>query len=769
MNLFNRNINKLRDLFKILSGLWVMLLFDLLAIVAFLLVEQGRDVLLVVTEYAADFDHFWTLLALFIALMFWCISSEFSTKVLSYLSDNSGRSLEPERVECRKKYQFYISRFALFFPLGLMFLAFINTCFINFGEISNADNLYNFQKIIRGTCVVLFLIASTFGIIWFLYPGGLIIKWSKKFKRLRWLRLSVQEGRWASKLYGIFNDVRVDLPDPADEYKGKDLPRNRMLPNGMILPSSRYFSPFPENPICKKGNPKTWMFKVNFRFYRRLIKQLLVLTILAGMLILSVGIFFPISWYGQIGATAIICLSFACWQIVYVFLSFLDKAQPFPVRFTLIVWLSICSIINQDHPVRTIYRQKIASCLASNDPRSTLNDHFDRWYKRLEADTVGKKYYRVDSGKRVPVIFVSAEGGALRTGAFTGMLLARLQAKFPELKNYIYAYSSVSGGTLGSNFFNAQTLRAAHNPSERNAWISASKEFFKTDFLSALTAKLVFGEILNYFIPFPIQRADRAIALEKSFEAGWGNAYGNDQNLMESSFSKTFTAPSAAIFMNTTEVETGIQNVWSNVNLEGLPLATSRDLYLRSGLNLRYSSAINLSDRFPLISPAAAFRFKDGTKDSIFKRHFVDGGYYENKGSETLTQVLKALKLEKYKVKPYVLQFNFSGDSTIKSVTKFNEITEIIGTIYNTRIGRGRIAQDDLKNQVRILNGEFISLNSENLPMNWLLSNTLIDQLDVTLAQLVGGKNSKKVTHVLDSTSYKELRKLFFYDQQNLK
>ena len=61
---------------------------------------------------------------------------------------------------------------------------------------------------------------------------------------------------------------------------------------------------------------------------------------------------------------------------------------------------------------------------------------------------------------------------------------------------------------------------------------------------------------------------------------------------------------------NTTEVETGLQCIWSNVRIDGLPLSRERDLYRRIGKDLAYSTAVNLSARFPLVSPGAAIRYR---------------------------------------------------------------------------------------------------------------------------------------------------------------
>lgn len=766
--MINNYINKTRDFFIVLRGTWFMLLFDLLAFFAFLFVAQGRDVLLVVTEYTGNFSNKWQLAGLLAAVFFWSISSEYVTRTLNYFSDNSGKALDPERVDHRKKYQRMINLLSLFYPTVLMITAFTSVYMTNYHALSSTSEIYNLRRIETGTAVIIFLFVLEIALLWWMYPGKLIVKVSQKYKWLSWLKLSTQEKQWVNKLYGILNEVRVDLPASHNPYSGKDLPRDQLFSNGMYIPDSKYVVPEDRNPLLIKGDIKVWMFRIRIPFYHNLVRQLFILTIISVLIIVNIGLIFPVSWNIALGATSIICFSFACWQLIYLLLCFLDKAQSFPVRFSLLVWLIICSVINNDHPVRLLD--------GANVKRQTVAAHFQDWTARTAADTTTGPYYRIGKADSIPVIFVSAEGGALRTGAFTALLLARLQDRFPQFQRYLYSYSSVSGGTLGSNFFNAQIIRNKLNGGkDKGEWFNASKEFFKTDFLSALTAKLVFGEIINYFIPFHITAADRAIALERSFELGWHRAYKKDSlNQLSSPFNQTVNSSLPAIFINTTEVETGTQNVWSNVQLNGFPLAQSRDIYQRLGASLRYSSAINLSNRFPLISPAGCFFITTKNqhgKDSVYRRHFVDGGYYENKGSETLLQVLKILHLENQKIKPYILQFNFSGDTTIRGVNAFNEITEITSAIYNTRNGRGNIAQDLLKKYVDSLHGVFIplnlKLNSKELPMNWILSNTAADRLDSAIKQLVGRANKSQVSKIFKTGAKDELQKLFFYDPLN--
>jgi hypothetical protein len=537
------------------------------------------------------------------------------------------------------------------------------------------------------------------------------------------------------------------MPTSDTTYIDNDLPRNTPLTNGMILPSK--FISYANNPIIdEKAKLKIWMFKIPTAFYNCLLRQFRVLVIIATITIISFAFLVSAKGYMVFGATAMICLAFACWQVIYTLLHLLDKAQTkFPVRFFLLIMFLITTFYNRDHPIRNLKE-------ASNTTPA-LSQHFDKWLNHLKQDTT----YRIGANKdTIPVVFIASEGGALRTGAFAAMILAKLDS-FPSFSKYIYCYSGVSGGALGTNFFNALLInkRTANNDLSLS---SATESFFKTDFLAAATGKLVFGEIINYFIPWHIERLDRAIALEKAWEYGFAKI-NKDKNILSGSFNNTIDSTLPAVFINTTEAETGLQCIWSNVNINGLPLSKRTNLYLRANKNLPYSTAINLSTRFPLVSPGAAIFFGEGKNEQRF--HFVDGGYYENAGSETLLQVMKNLQLDKKPIKPYVLQFNFGTEDSIisaKSIKSFSEIMEIIGGIYNTRSGRSNMARYNMQEFVKNIHGEYINLNlrlsTKQIPLNWILSNTAVSRLSDLIEKMVYKKQGERNDRI-------ELQKLFIY------
>jgi hypothetical protein len=315
-------------------------------------------------------------------------------------------------------------------------------------------------------------------------------------------------------------------------------------------------------------------------------------------------------------------------------------------------------------------------------------------------------------------------------------MLARIQDSLPNFKNYVFCYSGVSGGSLGVNFFNALTQA----PTLPANYKTVTRNFYNKDFLSATTGKLIFAEILNAFIPRLVPMFDRAKALELTWENSFAEATGlkDSANLFASNFSTHAGNPqqktNSVVLINITEVESGSRTIWSNVQIDPVNFKKVIDLQKKSLVQLPYSTAISLSARFPLVSPAGAIEWK---KDK--QLHYVDGGYYENKGALGIAEALAAIKkYSKYKNKAefFVLQFHFSEESEgeYSGIKFLNDPREILGAITNVRSGHTNYSYEELFRTCKEYNGVLIPLHlpldGHKVPMNWVLSSAALSRLE---------------------------------------
>jgi hypothetical protein len=188
-------------------------------------------------------------------------------------------------------------------------------------------------------------------------------------------------------------------------------------------------------------------------------------------------------------------------------------------------------------------------------------------------------------------------------------------------------------------------------------YASAVEAYFKNDFLSPILFYALGSDLFQRFLPFPVNSYDRALGLEYAVEQAWTDAerelgLSQGENPLRGGFKQRWSSTRAtpALILNTTRVDTGQRVLFSPFRLLvtspiwSEPAQTAWQLGLQR--DLRTSTAIGLSARFPIVSPAGEF---DGIEfDWSLKQHprrvgLVDGGYFENSGTATAMDLFFAL------------------------------------------------------------------------------------------------------------------------------
>jgi len=253
---------------------------------------------------------------------------------------------------------------------------------------------------------------------------------------------------------------------------------------------------------------------------------------------------------------------------------------------------------------------------------------------------------------------VATEGGGIYAAYNTAMVLAVLQDRQPAFAQHVFCISGVSGGSVGASVFTALAAQGLplSTPTDAKSLDATPHSmeddvvtFFGPDFLSPLIAKAVFPDLFQQFFPIKIPPADRARALEQSFELAWdrlakerltkraastvGNPFSNDFDALWPHF---YTGAAPALLLNTTEVETGMQLAVSNLSKGQYGPQMFFDDH--KFVHVPLSTAAVLSARFPLVTPAGLEPSLEGTG-----RRYVDGGYFENSGFSTLSDVIANL------------------------------------------------------------------------------------------------------------------------------
>jgi hypothetical protein len=271
---------------------------------------------------------------------------------------------------------------------------------------------------------------------------------------------------------------------------------------------------------------------------------------------------------------------------------------------------------------------------------------------------------------RRPIVFVTAAGGGIRAAYWTASVLGRLEDCIPEFHKSLFSISSVSGGSLGAAAF--VTLMASRTkkppvvagcnqpiPIDDDARIDGYhqdflREFFSQDYLAPVLREMLLGDFPRALNPFTTKQAgvaDRGIALEQAWERAWQNTCKEHERTCShvTSFSTSFSALSRQsewfplLFLNGVHEETGKRLVTSTAHVVAETFPDATDFFDLVKHDVRTSTAVLNSARFPIISPSGTLlRTERRPSSSESKRpvgHVIDGGYFDNNGTVTSQEV----------------------------------------------------------------------------------------------------------------------------------
>jgi hypothetical protein len=422
--------------------------------------------------------------------------------------------------------------------------------------------------------------------------------------------------------------------------------------------------------------------------------------------------------------------------------------------------------LNDNHGIRT----SASLSAADGDHRDqTIADGFKLWLKSRKDLNLYKDY---------PIYIVAAEGGGIYAAFRAATFLSGIQDLCPRFSHHLFSISSVSGGSVGAAVFAGLTKsikpkeeRLSANSGctkldpgtrlKRNSELffsDVAESILSDDFLSPPLAAFFFPDLMQRFLFFPVQRFDRAAALERSVENSWEHHAASYQakfpdnwqsqdNPLRQAFSRHWTHDSdtPALFMNTTEVETGRGFVISPftfdaVGLSSSPLSFGSDSGTGSGATRRMvstSTAAVLSARFPWLTPPGSFQSKSarrtGGRETTqeTRTSLVDGGYFDNSGVVTAMHIIREIEGAIHELKPVpqitinliILTSEGFGDPQTIS----GDYMVPIHALLNTRSARATIAIEEAKRTLD--NKKSVTLSEAKLngfgyplPLGWRLS-----------------------------------------------
>lgn len=419
-----------------------------------------------------------------------------------------------------------------------------------------------------------------------------------------------------------------------------------------------------------------------------------------------------------IGATAIIMFAFGAWLAIASILYIMRNVTKIPfVAFIFIYPFAISSLTN-NHEIKIVDTNKDIA------KRESLETDFSNWYNKTFADSINTIKHK-DSAV---IYLVSGEGGGIRAAYFTAQFLSKLHEINPQFTKQVYGISTVSGSSVGVGMYYNLLVH------KEREMVNKSKQILRIDFLSHLTAKMTFADMLQRFIPFPIKRFSRARGLENDFAqtfhhiAGYIDT-GNGGYLNTTLRNKELPR----LLINSTNSENGNRAIISPFAL-GTAFYNTNDIFETTKRDIDFYTCLSLSSRFAYFTPAGLIKdYQTGEE----KYSAVDGGYFENSGAYTMLDLYNKLKtlVKGKKVKFHFIVLKNSKKETKQYKAFLNETTTPFRTFYSAWNARGYDAMhtvDDIRKRDNCFYSyiELERKDEETIPLGWALSDEAAKLID---------------------------------------
>lgn len=540
------------------------------------------------------------------------------------------------------------------------------------------------------------------------------------------------------------------------------------------------------------------------------VKWLPVFAFAALLFIAGTSFVDPVSWGLRLGPIIVFFSVVALIVISGTAVSLLSRQSSLPIFLIVLLFLIVWHRLAPDERVRYL-----DSANTSSDIEHRLHpvDAIDHWLRgnHLQADQASDNSPSIQqTGPKVsPVVFVSAAGGGSRAAYWTAAILGALEDQTDrKFSNHLIAISGVSGGSLGAAIY-----RSLLSADERvSNYQQAGQEAAAGDFLGPVLAAMATHDILpplsgadrSYASEEEIIfHGDRAVAIEQAWERSWSRAVcGNDSkdcpNLFAGSFIKLFNErPLPALLLNGTAVETGARVVTSSLRIECDSFGANqpqpctskmRDIsdFLahladhapekKGALDIRVSTAVSNSARFPVVLPAATANIAlsvpqtgpqppDRPPQRVpVEARIVDGGYFENFGATTMHELILELgeKLKNTQLAPVIVQISSDpelsidfdpgyGRPMVKNITLghfFAQLRAPLQAYYMTRDAHGTQARLLLEDDAKQLGFRYFHFRicpqpRSNPPLAWILSDQAQERLRASLESSTESCNNK--------------------------
>ena len=500
-----------------------------------------------------------------------------------------------------------------------------------------------------------------------------------------------------------------------------------------------------------------------------------LLVFISGLIFLNIA---PTFWPNLLGSVSIAAISLC---IVVVILSTIynwGTEFGLPAVSGIVVLAIVASFLgwNNNHQIRLPKTEDLVVTVPTEDVATAFRD----WFRsRPDLESF--------QGKEYPVYIVSAQGGGIYAAYHAATTLAKLHDTIPNFPNHVFAISGVSGGAVGSSVYGALAKEFGQNDGPCEQLTECAQKILGADFLSPQFSLALFPDLLQRFLPFPINAWDRSRGLDIAMEESWKTQIPNSD-----AFDHPLSTPfyqywqpdgqSPALVLNTTNVETGQRLLLSPFRMKNV--RTLADFNTKSQA-LALSTAAGLSARFPVISSAGWFKHQ--VNDETYRVRLIDGGYVDNSGLATTRDIIAALEEKQGNEDMSAMdkiQESSTGDEAIPrlislaivgppaqralSAESFQGLSEfgspLLGllNVYQNRSDRvieqarfdfNRTALQSRSTQLKDYGFRGMYLDPTGLPLGWLLSEASQNKIDAQVPtfddSLCRDKSEKEIVEAI--------------------
>lgn len=566
--------------------------------------------------------------------------------------------------------------------------------------------------------------------------------------------------RWLPKLGGLIPALILTIAfwQPARWH-----PYLLLLESGLMLTLFLWV----ERYVPVFALPRHWNFSNRYTSLNQDIRELwrhrlgrLTLRggfVLTGFLLLLFCL--PVEWEiaRRLRPTAILIFGISMFTFWGSLLVYFNDYRYRPLVLLVGLYLIVISAWNDN----TTVRQATGASVPLLTKRPTVDAHFIQWIANR----------RKAGGDTIPVVLVAAEGGGIRALNWTAETLIRLDSIIPGFSRHVYALSGVSGGGVGAVFYTA-FLRDV--PQQRRiGQFDRFRNVIRDDYLSAVSAALLFPESIQRIVPVPIPRLERAKWLEDS----WADSYRDNLGLstLDESLTQLYQTPTGynldlpSLLLNGTLAESGQKTITSNLQLDPRYFKDVVSTLDVLGADVPLKTAASLSSRFPVITNGGLIQEDKETVDQTGRKrryggHVLDGGYFDNSGVETCIQLLNNLvpairklraldSTNRVTVIPYIIFIQNSN--TIGRLSRKQSVMQVIRIpllgFFNAW-DNGSVTRDNMFNSFmdRFTDPKtnYLTLRlayNDNYPLGWFLSDSVARSLSRQAQDSISLKNKELV------------------------